>query len=97
MKTIQLKVDGMTCGSCVSSVTRALQQVPGVRTAEVDLSTGVAQVQTTDGATLEVQDLAKALAAVGYDAKALSSSAQRAAPGACGHSDATPKGCCCGH
>lgn len=105
MNTIQLKVDGMSCGSCVTSVTRALQEVPGVRNVEVDLPGGVAQVQTTDGAILKVQDLAAALAAAGYHARLVSptdgsatahSSFHREASGGCG-SGATPKGCCCGH
>jgi len=37
MEAITLKVTGMTCGHCVAAVTRALEQVPGVDSAEVSL------------------------------------------------------------
>lgn len=33
----KLKISGMTCGHCVSAVSKALQQVPGVEQAEVSL------------------------------------------------------------
>ena len=35
----EYKVAGMTCGHCVSSVTKAIQQIPGVQGVEVDLAT----------------------------------------------------------
>lgn len=37
MAATTLKVTGMTCGHCVASVTRALERVPGVESAEVSL------------------------------------------------------------
>ena len=37
MKTIELTVEGMTCGSCVKHVKQALQAVPGVVHVEVDV------------------------------------------------------------
>ncbi len=37
METIQLKINGMTCGSCVNSVTQVLQAVPGVTKVVVSL------------------------------------------------------------
>jgi copper chaperone CopZ len=45
MKTIELTVEGMTCGSCVKHVKQALQAVPGVVHVEVDLLSGRARVQ----------------------------------------------------
>ena len=45
MQTTELKVDGMTCGSCVASVTKALKRVPGVQDVEVDLGSGIARVR----------------------------------------------------
>lgn len=36
MQTTELKVNGMTCGSCVASVTKALKRVPGVQDVEVE-------------------------------------------------------------
>ena len=31
-RTIELSVDGMTCGHCVMSVSEELSEIPGVRT-----------------------------------------------------------------
>ena len=41
----QLKVEGMTCGHCQSSVKRALESVEGVQGAEVNLEDGTARVE----------------------------------------------------
>lgn len=43
MKT-QLKIKGMSCNHCVNSVRTALEAVPGVESAQVDLATGLAVV-----------------------------------------------------
>jgi len=43
-----LNVSGMTCGHCRDKVERALKGVPGVYGAEVDLTSGTAQVETSD-------------------------------------------------
>ena len=37
MKTLTLNIGGMTCGSCVKSVTRILENTEGVAKAEVSL------------------------------------------------------------
>jgi copper chaperone len=37
METIQLNIEGMTCGGCVNSVKNVLQKIPGVSSAEVSL------------------------------------------------------------
>ncbi len=44
METVTLKVNGMTCGGCVASVTRVLRTVPGVGQVAVALETGTARV-----------------------------------------------------
>ena len=44
MQTITLKVEGMSCGGCVASVTRVLKAVPGVADVKVQLSPGTAEV-----------------------------------------------------
>ncbi len=41
----KIRIQGMTCGHCVASVTKALQQVPGVSQVEVDLDQGEARVE----------------------------------------------------
>lgn len=42
--TTELKIDGMTCGHCVTAVQKALAAVPGVESAEVNLARGSASV-----------------------------------------------------
>ena len=37
METVQLNIQGMTCGGCVKSVTDVLQKIPGVSSVEVSL------------------------------------------------------------
>lgn len=44
------KVDGMTCGGCVRSVTNAITRLAPAATVEVDLSAGIV---TVDGADAE--------------------------------------------
>ncbi len=43
-KTVGLKIDGMTCGSCVDKVQTSLKKVEGVKEAEVTLATHTAKV-----------------------------------------------------
>ncbi|HEX8551562.1 MAG TPA: cation transporter [Abditibacteriaceae bacterium] len=62
----QLKVDGMSCGKCVEFVTKALQSVPGVEVARVDLESGRAEVE---GDT-PVAQLVHAVEEEGYTASA---------------------------
>ena len=64
--TTQLKIEGMTCGHCVRSVTKALEGVPGVQSAAGDLAAGTASV-VHDGTTLP-EALAKAVEEEGYGA-----------------------------
>jgi Cu+-exporting ATPase len=60
-----LGVDGMTCASCVAHVEKALNGVPGVVLASVNLATGRAQVRLREGvATL--RDLEAAVTDAGY-------------------------------
>ncbi len=58
-------VGGMTCGSCVRHVERALGAVPGVRSAEVDLANASATV-VRDPAVASVELLREAVQAAGY-------------------------------
>jgi copper ion binding protein len=62
---VDLAIDGMTCASCVARVERALQAVPGVVGATVNLATERAHVTgLADRAAL-----IRAVEAVGYDAR----------------------------
>ncbi len=67
MQTLQFKIGGMTCGGCVSSVTKVLKGLPGMQSAEVDLASTVATV-SFDPALLDRAKIADAVDAAGYDA-----------------------------
>ena len=41
-----INVTGMTCQNCVRHVTEALSTLPGVRSADVDLASGSARLDT---------------------------------------------------
>lgn len=60
---IDLGVGGMTCDDCVVHVTRALESVPGVEDATVDLARRSAVVRAQ--ANVEGSDLAQAVHATG--------------------------------
>lgn len=67
MSTIDLRVEGMRCGSCVKHVTQALQPLTGIRGVEVDLSSGLVRVsgELAQGSA----PLLMALKDAGYPAK----------------------------
>lgn len=44
MMTIELKIEGMSCGHCRQAVKEALEGVEGVEAATVDLEAGTASV-----------------------------------------------------
>jgi Cu+-exporting ATPase len=45
---LRLRIEGMTCASCVARVEKALKQVPGVASAEVNLATETAEVRVAE-------------------------------------------------
>ena len=63
----ELRVDGMTCASCVARVERALLKVPGVTAASVNLATEKATV--TAHANVSFSALAAAIDKAGYAAR----------------------------
>ena len=65
METVTLKVEGMTCGGCVASVTRVLKATPGVGDAVVRLDTRSATV-TFDPAQTSESTLKSAIEDAGY-------------------------------
>ncbi len=65
MTRVELKVAGMSCGHCVARVKKALEQVDGVREAEVSLDPGHAVVH---GEGLDPALLVAAIDDAGYDA-----------------------------
>jgi mercuric transport protein len=62
---VKLSVRGMTCASCVDKVKAALQAIPGVTKAEVNLEKNEASVTYAKGKTTP-DDLVKAVEKAGY-------------------------------
>jgi Cu+-exporting ATPase len=67
---VELKIDGMTCASCVARVEKALRQAPGVVEASVNLATERAHIRTAVAAA-SADDLAAVVARAGYAAQAI--------------------------
>lgn len=104
MNAVELKIEGMTCGSCVARVRNALMRVDGVAGVYVDLAGGRATVRASDE-DLSADELVAALAAVGYPASSAAGSPARPGADSGGNADrhgaaARPagqrSGCCCG-
>ena len=87
MPQINLSVQGMTCGSCVKHVTKAIESLNGVESVHVDLQSGRVQVGR---ATDQSDDLIHALDEEGYPSS-LDLDEQSAAP-----DQKKSGGCCCG-
>ena len=76
-ETLNLRIDGMTCASCVGRVERALKSVPGVLEASVNLATEEARVSRL-ALGAPVQDLMQAVVRAGYTAHPLTASEGKA-------------------
>ena len=68
--SLDLKIEGMSCASCVARIEKALKAVPGVSSASVNLATEHASVRFARGA-VESGDLVAAVEAAGYGARTL--------------------------
>jgi len=66
--SVELKIAGMTCASCLGRVERALKAAPGVLDAAVNLATERATIRVIDGATDQAALIA-AVKAAGYAAE----------------------------
>ena len=86
-QSLRLAIGDMTCASCVARVEKALKQVPGVLSAEVNLATETANITVVGGAATLPQLIA-AVDKAGYRASeiqasdAASAASQAARPGA---------------
>jgi Cu+-exporting ATPase len=65
LSELKLQVTGMTCASCVMRVEKALEAVPGVREASINLATEQASVNAD--ASVTAASLAAAVRKAGYD------------------------------
>jgi len=67
--TLDIGIDGMTCASCVSRVERALNKVPGVELASVNLATESARIRFVGDAETDIR-LRRAIRDAGYEPRA---------------------------
>lgn len=65
-QSVTLRIDGMTCASCVARVEKALLKTPGVETATVNLATEKASIE---GQALNPETLIAAIEKAGYKAQ----------------------------
>jgi copper chaperone len=89
MTVVAYRVDGMTCGHCVSTVKAAVGAVPAVRAVEVDLATGTVTVTGTPSEAAVKQAISEA----GYD---VVSAESQPATGSALPLVGNAGGCCCG-
>jgi copper chaperone CopZ len=69
VQTLNLPVQGMTCGNCARSVERKLLATPGVKKAVVDLANARAAVEY-DAAQVQPGAIADAVRQLGYQVPA---------------------------
>lgn len=65
---LQLEISGMTCASCVHHIEKALQKVPGVDTADVNLALEKARV-TFNPSVVGTPDVVRAVTRAGYQVR----------------------------
>ncbi|MGE8683172.1 MAG: heavy metal translocating P-type ATPase [Acinetobacter sp.] len=63
-KSIELNIEGMTCASCVARVEKAIQKVPAVVSAQVNLATEKATIQAV--ASVENTQIIQAIEKAGF-------------------------------
>lgn len=63
MERVTLTIDGMSCSHCVGAVTRALEQLEGVRVDEVKIGSASVSYDPTATSTARI---AQAIEAEGY-------------------------------
>ncbi len=68
METTTLKVEGMSCGGCVKSVTNVLTALPGVAKAEVSLENKSAHVEFEAGRVTR-EDMKRVIVDAGFEAE----------------------------
>jgi len=73
--TTELQVTGMTCNNCARKVTEAVQKVPGVSSASVNVASSHASVRWNTGADRDVSALVAAISQAGFEAEECSAAA----------------------
>ena len=65
-QTIELQIDGMSCGHCVARVNRALAGLDGVHLNDVRI--GAARVEY-DSSRVSIEQITEAVRGAGYEAR----------------------------
>ncbi|MBC7291480.1 MAG: heavy-metal-associated domain-containing protein [Actinotalea sp.] len=66
-QTVDVNVQGMTCGHCVRSVQEEIREIPGVTDVEVELvSGGTSTVKVTSTEPVSAEALEEAVKEAGY-------------------------------
>ncbi len=60
-----VKIQGMRCGHCAGSVTKALSDIDGITNVQIDLAKGEATYTPTKEVAMET--IKKAIAAIGFE------------------------------
>ncbi|MDW8310493.1 MAG: cation transporter, partial [Verrucomicrobiales bacterium] len=76
---VELLVSGMTCPNCARHVAEAIQRVPGVRSATVQLDAGRACVRWSPEVRPDMEAVLRAVRAAGYEATRVEAGAGEAA------------------
>jgi Cu+-exporting ATPase len=63
--TVNVKIGGMSCASCVNTIETAVKRLPGVKNVSVNLSTEIARI-TFDPAITGIENIRKAIEDSGY-------------------------------
>ena len=86
---ITFQVDDMTCGHCVSTITKAVKAVDGNAKLQFDLATHRVVIEPGEAVAAE---LSRAIEEAGYTPVAVAAIADAVTPGVA----PARKGCCCG-
>jgi copper chaperone CopZ len=65
MTTMQISIEGMHCGHCVAAVKQALETVPGVASAEVQIGRATIEAESD----ISTEDVRSAVEDAGYFAQ----------------------------
>jgi len=75
-QTIQLSIEGMTCASCAATISKTLNQLPGVTSGDVNLALERARVTYPANSGIGPETLIRAIQEIGYGAKLYEPSAK---------------------
>ncbi|NUM40767.1 MAG: heavy-metal-associated domain-containing protein [Leptospiraceae bacterium] len=66
MKTLELNVNGMSCGHCVNTITKSLKALSGVKEVDVSLPNKKVSVSFEEN-TVQVEKIKESIVDAGYE------------------------------